>query len=265
MVTKKIAAKKTESPKTSAKKAPAKKAPAKKVAAKKAATNVVAPREVTFVRTMKEAAKRIPARKKSASKSAKRASTTNGITFPDAGFHIAVLGALLDAKFISPELIQATLEGLDFDEDSSETERLLLAMRRLHSLTVDPAAAATIESLDFDGGNEIYMLLEDGAETETGGEDDTYCLQALTGLEALSGLKHLSLDGHGYREKTLDLKPLEGHPALEIVILSGKCKNAKALETLPKLARLDLRLGNVDRPNTLDRLAKLGVEILRRD
>lgn len=261
MVTKKVAAKKT-----APQKAPAQKAPAKKAQAKKAATNVAAPRVVTFARKMKEAAKRKPAAsKKSAAKSPKRASTTNGIKFPDPGFHIAVLGALLDAKFISPELIQATLEGLDFDEDSSETERLLAAMGRLHSLTVDPEAAATIESLDFDGGNEIYMLLEDGAETETGGEDDTYCLQALTGIGALSGLKNLSLDGHGYRAETLDLKPLEGHPTLEIVTLSGKCKNAIALETMPKLARLDLRLGKVDRPNVLDRLAKLGVEILRQD
>lgn len=258
MVTKKVVAKKT-SPKV----APAKKATAKKVPAKQVVEKAVPKREVTFVRKMKQAMKKKPAAaKKSALKSKPKAATTNGLKFPDPGFHIAVLGALLDAQFISAELIQATLEGLDFDEDSTETERLLVAMSRLHSLTVDPKAAASIESLDFDGGNEIYMLLEDGAETETGGEDDTYCLQALTGLEALSGLKNLSLDGHGYRAETLDLSPLEGHPALEIVTLSGKCKNAKVLETMPKLARLDVRLGKVDRPNVLDRLAKLGVEVL---
>jgi len=245
-----------------------KKAAAKKSAPQKTAAEPAPGRKVTFVRKMKQAAKRIPAatKKSAATKPAKSKSTAQAkLKFPDAGFHIAVLGALLEAKFISAELIQATLEGLDFDEDSSETERLLMAMKRLHWLTIDPKQAAQIESLDFDGGNEIYMLLEDGAETETGGEDDTYCLQALTGIEALSGLKNLCLDGHGYRAETLDLKPLEGHPALEVLVLSGKCKNATVLETMPKLARLDLRLGQVDRPKVLDRLAKLGVEILRSD
>jgi hypothetical protein len=254
---------------TATKRVATKKTPPKKAAAKKAPAKAAAPRKLTIdtAPKMKEAAKRKPAApKKSAPKKSaakKNSSSSDGVKFPDAGFHIAVLGALLDAKCISAELIQATLEGLDFDEDSSETDRLLMAMERLHTLTTKPKDLARIESLDFDGGNEIYMLLEDGAETETGGEDDTYCLQALTGIEALSGLKKLSLDGHGYREETLDLNPLEGHPALEVLVLSGKCKNATALETMPKLARLDLRLGKVDRPKVLDRLAKLGVEILQ--
>lgn len=244
-----------------------KKAAAKKSAPQKTAAESAPARKVTFVRKMKEAAKKIPAAKKKspAAKKSAKSSPQATLKFPDAGLHIAVLGALLEANFISAELIQSKLEGLDFDEDSSETERLLAAMERLHAIPIDPKQAAQLESLDFDGGNEIYMMLEDGAETETGGEDDTYCLQALTGIEVLSGLKHLSLDGHGYSGDTRDLKPLAGHPTLEVLILSGKCKNATALETMPKLARLDVRLGDVDRPKVLDRLAKLGVEILRRE
>jgi hypothetical protein len=241
--TKKAAPKKGPVMKEAAKKTPAKKAPA-----------------------LKEAAKRVPAKKAAH----KKASTTNskpfavGILFPDPGFHIAVLGALLEMQTISTEDVQVTLEGLEFDDDTSETDRLLAAMARLHVLKLDPKDLARIESLDFDGGNEIYMLLEDGAGTETGGEDDTYGLLAITGIAALSSLKTLNLDGHGYREETLDLKPLEGHPALETLRLTGKCTPAKTLETLPNLAKLDLQYADVGAPTVIDRLAKRGVTIVKR-
>jgi hypothetical protein len=247
--------------------APAKKVAAKKVAAtktlvaKKAATKVAAKKVATTNSLVtKEAAKRVPAKKPPASR---RAPYTEGIAFPDAGFHIAVLGALLEIKSISAEMIQSTLEGLDFDEDTSETDRLLAAMGRLHGLKLDPKELARIKSLDFDGGNEIYMLLEDGAEVETGGEDDTYELRALTGIAALCGLKKLNLDGHGYRAKVLDLKPLADHPALETLTLTGKNKSAKTLETLPKLKHLDLQSATIDTATVIDRLAKRGVDIVR--
>ncbi len=226
--------------------------PAKKVAAKKATTKNPP--------VMKEAAKRVPAKEAPA----KNGPTfTEGITFPDAGFHIAVLGALLDMKSISAKVIKTALKGLEFDEDTSETDRLLAAMGRLHALKLDPKQLARIKTLDFDGGNEIYMLLEDGAGTETGGEDDTYELRALTGFAALPGLKCLNLDGHGYRAKVLDLKPLADHPALETLTLTGKNKAAKTLETLLKLTHLDLRYGTIDAPTVIDRLAKRGVTIVQ--
>lgn len=261
---KKVAAPKALSKKTTAKTSPAKKAAPKKEAAKKAAPKMKeAAKKAVPERKMKEAAKRIPDKPKSSGKKIS-AVTKDGIVFPDPGFHLAVLGALLEMKWISPELIQATLEGLDFDDDASEDERLLAAMGRLHTLKLDPERLKAIESVDFDGGNEIYMLLEDGAGTETGGEADTYELKAITGISALSGLKILSLDGHGYRAATLDLKPLEGHPSLQHLILSGKCKPAKVLETLPELGRLDVRLGSLDSPAVLERLVKKGVEVAQR-
>lgn len=233
------------------KKAAAKKAPAKKAAAKK------------FVPPMKEAVKK-SALKKPKTAAKKPVEVKDGITFPDAGFHIAVLGALLDKKAISAELIQATLEGIDYDDDTSETERLLMAMARLHALKVDPKKAAQIQSVDFDGGNVIYMLLEDSVEVETGGEDDTYELKAITGIGALSNLRGLNMDGHGYRAATLDLAPLEGHPKLEFIRLTGKNKSAKTLETLPNLQHVDASYATLDTPKVLERLEKRGVEIQRR-
>lgn len=261
----KTVAKKVAAPKALSKKTAAKKSPAKNVVAKAAPEmKEAAKRPAPPPRKMKEAAKRVPDKPKSNGKKIS-AYKSDGFVFPDPGFHIAVLGALLEMKWLSYELIQSTLEGLEFDDDASEDERLLAAMGRMHQVRLDPERLKAIESVDFDGGNEIYMMLEDGAGTETGGEADTYELKAITGIAALSGLKTLCLDGHGYRAKTLDLKPLEGHPSLAHLILSGKNKPATVLETLPNLARLDVRLGSVDKPAVLDRLVKQGVEVLRGD
>ena len=183
------------------------------------------------------------------------------IVFPDAGLHIAVLGALLDAGVEDEERIEAKLEGIDDDED--EFVRLRAAMARLHAIKLDRKQVARIERLDFDGGNEVYLMLEQGAGVYTGGEDDTYSLRSLEGINALSALQDLDLDGHGYREETLDLRPLEGHPSLTSFILSGECSGAATLEALPKLAALDVRLGSVDDASVLDRLAARGVKVER--
>lgn len=235
-----------------------------KVAAKKSAQKVAAPKKIA---AKKSAVKKVTAKKSAPSVKVapkKNVNPDDGITFPDPGFHIAVLGALLDAKAMGPRRIRASLEALESDElGDDETARLVAAMKCLHAIKLDPKKVAHIESLDFDGGNEIYMMLEDGAGVETGGEDDTYCLLSIDGIAALSRLKNLNLDGHGYRRETLDLRPVAGHPALETLVLTGKCKGAKALESLPKLRKIALLAGSVDAPAVLDRLAKRGVEIAR--
>lgn len=192
----------------------------------------------------------------------KKPAPTKGLVLPDPGLHIAVLGALLDSGAVEADTIEAALEGIEGEED---IDRLREGIRRLHALGLDPMAVARIDALDFDGGNEIYMTLERGADVYTGGEDDTYSLRSLEGSAALSALERLDLDGHGYREETLDLRPLARHPALADLTLSGTCAGAAALETLPKLARLDMRLGEVDDPAVLDRLRARGVEIVGKD
>jgi len=182
------------------------------------------------------------------------------VVFPDPGLHIAVLGALLEAEAIDPERIEAKLEGIEGDD---EMERLRTAMGRLHSMRLDRKKVARIERLDFDGGNEIYLMMEDGAGIYTGGEDDSYSLRSLEGIAALTALETLDLDGHGSADEPLDLRHLAGNTALAQFILSGDCKHAEALETLPKLAKLDVRLGSVDDAAVLDRLAARGVVVVR--
>jgi hypothetical protein len=200
------------------------------------------------------------ATKKAATKKKPTAADDTRIVFPDAGLHIAVLGALLEADAIDPARIEAKLEGIEGDD---EMDRLRAAMARLHSMKLDRKKVARIERLDFDGGNEIYLMMENGADIYTGGEDDAYSLRSLEGMLALTGLETLDLDGHGSADVPLDLRHLEGHPTIAHFILSGDCKHAAALGTLPKLARLDIRLGSLDDDAVLDRLAARGVEVVR--
>lgn len=182
------------------------------------------------------------------------------LVFPDPGLHIAVLGALMEAEAIDSERIEAKLEGIEGDD---ETDRLRAAMARLHSIKLDRKKVARLDRLDFDGGNEIYMMMESGADVYTGGEDDTYSLRSLAGIGALEALETLDLDGHGFFDDLRDLRPLEGLAKLTHLTLTGDWTHAASLETLPKLASLDVRLGSVDDPAALDRLAARGVEVLR--
>jgi hypothetical protein len=180
------------------------------------------------------------------------------VVFADPGLHLAALGALLDAGAVEPERVEAELEGV---EGGSEKRRLERAIARLHRVKLDRRRLARVERLDFDGGNEIYLLLEQGADADTGGESVAYALRSLEGIGVLAGLTALDLDGHGYRKTPLDLRPLARHPSLATLILSGKCTSAETLTTLPSLASLDLRLGSVDDPSVLERLARRGVRV----
>jgi len=183
---------------------------------------------------------------------------------PDLGLFLGVLQALLKQEILPEERLDpvlADIETSDAEPDDNEAERVAAAVARLHELPLTAEMLARIESVGFDGGNDIYMLIEEVLDIDTGGEEDYYQLQSLVGIDALTALTSLNLDGHGYREAALDLSPLQGHPKLASIYLTGKCTNAKALETLPALNTLTARATDLDDPTVLERLAARGVEI----
>ncbi len=185
---------------------------------------------------------------------------------PDPGLFLGVLQALIEQEILPEERLDpilADIETSDAEPDDNEAERVAAALARLHELPLTTAMLARIESIDFDGGNDIYMLIEEVLDIDTGGEEDYYNLQSLAGIDALTSLTSLNLDGHGYREAALDLSPLADHPTLASIYLTGKCTHAKALETLPALNTLTARASNLDDPTVLDRLAARGVEVNR--
>jgi hypothetical protein len=189
--------------------------------------------------------------------------------FPSRGLHLAVIGALLDDEALSQGALAEYLRGINPEPGRQTTDleeegrRIEAALRRLHALSLPRSSVASIEKLDFDGGNPVYLWLEGVIGVYTGGEDDDYRLDSLAGIDQLKALTELDLDGYGYRESDLDLAPLAAHPSLSSLVLSGHCTRATSLETLPKLAKLDLRLGSLDDPSVIDRLATRGVAIKR--
>lgn len=188
-------------------------------------------------------------------------------TIPDPGLFLGVIQALLEQEILSEDNLDPALADIETSgaepDDENEAERVAAAVALLHDLPIPNGALARIERLDFDGGNDIYMLIEEVLDIDTGGEEDYYNLQSLAGIDALTSLTSLNLDGHGYREAALDLSPLADHPTLASIYLTGKCTHAKALETLPALNTLTARASNLDDPTVLDRLAARGVEVNR--
>ncbi|WP_432992448.1 DUF6892 domain-containing protein [Dactylosporangium sp. CA-233914] len=179
------------------------------------------------------------------------------VTFPDRGLHLAVLDALLNCGVVSAGELVAGFDELPGDGYA----RVDAAARRLHARPLPADAVAGIESIDFDGGNDIYMAIEDALDWDTGGESDDYNLGSLAGIHALAALRSLDLNGHGYRRQPLDLTPLAGHPRLEELVLTGDCLASGVLQTLPALRSLDTSMARVDDPDVLPRLEARGVAV----
>jgi hypothetical protein len=187
------------------------------------------------------------------------------ITFADRGLHVGVLNALLTGGVIAAADLTAIVDstGPDGPDDGypGPGPRLAASLEVLHAYALPAGAVATIEHLDFDGGNDIYMLIEQTLDIDTGGESDDYQVTSLAGIDALAALRSLSLDGHGYHPEPLDLTPLAGHPALADLTLTGTCTAAAVLESLPALRTLDISLARLDDPQVAGRLEDRGVTV----
>lgn len=184
---------------------------------------------------------------------------------PDSGLRLGILNALIPLGHLDEEELRAKLASIRDAEVESpwehEDEWIGTALDRLAEVELDPNHLSEIDHLDFDGGNDIYMLIEETLDINTGGETDHYQLGSLAGIERLTRLETLDLDGHGYRSAPLDLGPLRGHPTLRKLVLSGTCIAAQALEHMPALAEVDISLGSVDDGAVLDRLAARGIAV----
>jgi len=208
---------------------------------------------------------------------------------PDGGLRLGVLEVLLRDGTLGPraldpafdraaERVRAdgdlwTLEDgerqLDLDGGAVD-EVLAYAVETLGVVEVPKADLATVRELDFDGGNEIYGLVEtklasrlglEDWELDTGGETDVFQVLSLAGVEALPKLWLLDLGGHGFCRKERSLAPLAGHPALSKLTLTGSFGDPNVLLELPALERLRTFGGPSLPGSVLKELRERGVDV----
>jgi hypothetical protein len=174
--------------------------------------------------------------------------------FPDPGLHIGVLGMLLEDEIISEEPIRTALADIASED---EFERLARGVEALQQIPISEDQLAKVTTLHFDGGNAIYMVLEECVECYTGGETDDYSLGSLEGIGKLLNLTYLDLSGHGFHATGIDLAPLADHPTLKRIDLSGPVFNVATLESVSTLTKVIVAPS--DEPSVFDRLKARGV------
>lgn len=184
--------------------------------------------------------------------------------FPDGGLRLGVLDALacagsgLDCSRAFDEAARRikaddTLhegEGDDRSLDlvSYQEEVLRHAVAALGQVEFEASALEAVTWLGFDGGNEIYCMVIpeelasrlgcDDYDLDSGGETDAFEVRSLEGLQRLSALEVLHLDGHGFNDEGLDLTPLRAHPTLREITLTGTVLHPEVLLSVPGLEQV---------------------------
>jgi len=206
---------------------------------------------------------------------------------PSSGLYLAALGALLGSERIDTATLDAALSPaiaaiqanpefwteedgertLDLDECDAVLE---VGVHALGEVEVTSDQLAAIESLDFDGGNEIYMWFEGAVARrlglkewalDTGGESDLYLVTTLDGLAAMPGIRKLHLYAYGWVYAERDASPLAALSGLvELHLGNAKFSNLDVLLELPALRKL--RGAENLSEELRDRLASAGVEFV---
>ena len=117
------------------------------------------------------------------------------------------MNALMDADLLSGREVLDSLRPLtdQICEDTAngytlaaEEERVTAALELLHAFALDRSDVATITDLGFDGGNDIYVLIETALRVDSGGEADYYLVASLDGIGALTSLERFDNDSYAY-------------------------------------------------------------------
>jgi len=102
--------------------------------------------------------------------------------------------------------------------------------------------------LSFDGGEEIYLWIEEttaellgleGWELDTGGESELYRVESFAGVQAMPALTSLFLDSYGWSASPRDATALSTlKQLLSIDLMGAPLDNAQVLTQLPSLRKV---------------------------
>jgi hypothetical protein len=125
----------------------------------------------------------------------------------------------------------------------------------LVSYPLTPQHLAAVETLCFDGGNEIYAYIYPGWD----GESDDFNVRALGGLELLPNLRTFNEISMLYVD---DFRPLTGLPNLQSLELGSDTKvPADILLSLPALKRFTCYESEAPDPSVLAAFKARGVRV----
>ncbi len=159
-----------------------------------------------------------------------------GAPFADPNLKLVVIDELISAGLIDlgePEAFLSQILGRPYDprSDRQQPQKCQPAYDYLVRYPLTQAQLSAVESICFDGGNDIYEFIWPGWD----GETPDFNVRSLVGIERLTALKTFNeistLD-------VMDFRPLCALPDLETLDLGlGTTASADVLLNLPSLKK----------------------------
>ncbi|MFV0473657.1 MAG: DUF6892 domain-containing protein [Pikeienuella sp.] len=157
-----------------------------------------------------------------------------GAPFADANLKLVVLDGLLYGRALDlgrPEDLAAHVLGREVDMEEEGYDPIPEARDYLLRYPLDQALLDQVETLIFDGGNDIYRYIW----YFWSGEDEGFDVSSLDGIALCRNLKFIQVIS---MIETFDIGRLEGLDRLEELSISSGFTNPEALRALPALNRL---------------------------
>lgn len=181
--------------------------------------------------------------------------------FSEANFKLTVLSAAMEEGALDlgdyPEFLQA-IEGPNYDYEERGYDPSTKALDYLTRYPLDPETLNELDTLVFDGGNEIYPYIW----PFWGGESELFDIQTLTDLRLLPNLRTFEVIS---MLLGTDLSPLAACPKLRDLSLglTGTWQDFPTLASLADLQSLTVFGSDLppDAASTLDTLRTRGVKI----
>jgi uncharacterized protein (TIGR02996 family) len=178
---------------------------------------------------------------------------------PDPNLKLTLLQALRDLELLPEFDKEAFFRDVlhkEYDEFAAYNERLdKRVLRALLATKLPDTLLAKIEQLVWDAGNDVHH----DVWTNWDGEDETFDVRDLTGLEACTGLKSITFIAGS---QVSDWSPVAGLPRLQQIYASGaRARSLSPFLELPALKQLSVRF--VDSPENravLEKLRARGIE-----
>lgn len=181
-----------------------------------------------------------------------------GAPFIDSNLKLVVLDALRESGVIdlgTPADLAQHLLGESFDRDSNTGERLQPVYDFLVRYPLGANELATVRSLTFDGGNEIYSYVVPHWD----GEDGAFDVASLDGLAQLPNLTQINVVA---MLSDMDLSRLAPLTRLTSISLDpGPYDHGETLLALPALQELYVFETSFEDPSITRRLTARGVTV----